>query len=152
MALKSTGYQVAPIVVTWSGQGVNDLADNEYTDLSDAIDNGTTKYKTVDVRIALASAAFNGNDSLIQLFIAASVDGSNYPTWKGAVTTDEAVNMNCYEDYVMTSGATEAQELVIRDVPVPPGLYKIGLRSRANVLLANTGNTVEIRPHSSEDS
>ena len=46
--LKLSGYFAAAAAITFSGtQQLNSLADNEYTDLSDEIDNSTNKYAYV---------------------------------------------------------------------------------------------------------
>lgn len=153
MALKSTGYQAAIASVTWAaGQDLDSLTDGEWTDLSDEINNSTTKYTMVDFRLVLGSAAFTGTDSAIALYIVRSVDGTNYPDWTGNVTTDEQQNEQYFDGVFTTTGATEAQDIVLRDIPIPPGKYKIGIRSLANVTLAATGNSLEWRPHSFEDA
>lgn len=152
MTLKSSGYQVAATSVVWtSGQSLNSATDNEWTDLSDEIDNSTNLYVMYDFEIVLASAAFTGTDSEIELYVVPSVDGTNYPNWTGNVTTDEQENQQYFAGSGTTSGATEAQRIAISRVVVPPGKSKVGLRSRANVTLAASGNTVKYRPHSYQD-
>ena len=152
MALKSTGYQATASTVAWtSGQDLDSLTDNEWTDLSDEIDNSTDKYSVVDIEIVLGSAAFTGTDSALEVYIVPSVDGTNYPNWTGNVTTDEQENNPYFVGSIPTSGATEAQREVISRVPIPPGKFKFGFRSRLNVTAAASGNTVKWRPHSFED-
>lgn len=152
MTLKSSGYQVAATSVVWtSGQSLNSATDNEWTDLSDEIDNSTNLYVMYDFEIVLASAAFTGTDSEIDLYVVPSVDGTNYPNWTGNVTTDEQENQQYFAGSGTTSGATGAQRIAISRVVVPPGKSKVGLRSRANVTLAASGNTVKYRPHSYQD-
>lgn len=151
MALTNTGYQAAATEITWTGQGANLLTDNEWTDLSDAIDNSTNKYVTVDILLALGSAAFTGSGSSVEVYVVRSVDGTNYGSWAGNVTADEQENNQYFVGSVTTSGATAAQELILSNVVVPPGLYKIGLRNRSNATLA-AANTISFRPHSFEDA
>jgi hypothetical protein len=153
MTLQSSGYQAAATAVAWaSGQDLDSLTDNEWTDLSDAIDNSTNKYVMVDIEIVLGSAAFTGTDSMIEIYLVPSVDGTNYGDWTGNVTTDEQENNKYYVGQVTTSGATAAQRMTLREVKIPPGLYKYGFRSRAGVSLAASGNTVKWRPHSYADA
>lgn len=153
MTLQTSGYQAAASSVAWAaGQDLDSLTDNEWTDLSDAIDNSTNKYIMADLEIVLGSAAFTGTDSLIEIYIVPSVDGTNYGDWTGNVTTDEQENNKYYVGSVTTSGATAAQRMTLRDVKLPPGLYKYGFRSRAGVSLAASGNTVKWRPHSYADA
>ena len=152
MALKQTGYLAAVTNVAWtSGQTLDSLTNDEWTDLSDEVDNGTNLYTEVDLRIPLGSAAFTGKDSSIEVYVVPTVDGTNYPKWTGNVTTEEQQNNEFYVGSATTTGATEAQELVVRNIMIPPGKYKWGFRNRANVTLAATGNTPQWRPHSFKD-
>lgn len=152
MALKSTGYQAASTSIAFSGtQTLASLADNEWTDLSDEIDNTTNLYVMADFFFELASAAFTGTDSVVELYIVPSVDGTLYPNWTGNVTTAEQENYQYFAGSAVTSGATEAQNIAIRDVKLPPGKFKVGVRNTAGVALAASGNTLEYRPHSYQD-
>ena len=153
MALQNTGYQATATAIAWAaGQSLASLTDNEWTDLSDEIDNSTNKYVTADLRLDLGSAAFTGTDSLIECYLVPSVDGTNFGMWAGGATGDEQENNQYFVGSVTTSGATAAQtDLVLRNVVVPPGKYKWGFRNRSNVTL-NATNTAEWRPHSLQDA
>ena len=143
-----SGYKVAAQSIAWaSGQDLVSLTDNEWTDLSDAIDNSTDKYVLADIEIVLGSAAFTGTDSLIEVYLVPSVDGTNYPDWTGNAAGDEQENDPYYVGRVITSGTTAAQRLVFRNVQLPNGLYKYGFRNRSNVTLAASGSTAKWRPH-----
>lgn len=143
-----SGYQAEAQSVTFSGtQTLVSLADNEWTSLSDEVDNSTTKYLFADLELVLASAAFTGTDSMVEIYIVPTVDGTNYPNWTDNVTTDEQENNQYYVGSVTTSGATEAQRLALRNVALPNGKFKFGVRSRAGVALAASGNTLKWRPH-----
>lgn len=147
-----TGYLASATSVAWtSGQSLDSATDNEWTDLSDAIDNSTNKYAFADLEIVLSSAAFTGSDSAIEIYLIPSVDGTNYADWTGNVTTDEQENNKHFIGSLITSGATAAQRMTLRDIELPNGLYKYGFRSRAGVTLG-TGNTVKWRPHSGEST
>lgn len=148
---QNSGYLAAAQSVAWtSGQSLDNLTDNEYTDASDAVDNTTNKYAFADIEIVLASAAFTGIDSSIEVFVIPSVDGSNYGQWTGNGTTDEQENDGYSVGSVKTTGTTTAQRMVLRDVKLPQGLFKFAFRSRANVSLAGSGNTAKWRPHSGQ--
>lgn len=149
--LQQTGYQAAVQTIAWtSTQGLDGLTDNEWTDLSDAIDNSTNRYVEVDLALDLASAAFSGTDSTIEVYLVPSVDGTNYGMWTGNVTTDEQQNEKYFIDSISTTGATEAQQdLILRNISVPPGSYRWGFRNRSNVTLSS-GNVAQWRPHSFE--
>lgn len=152
MTLKSSGYLVAAQTIAWtSGQDLDSLTDNEWTDLSDAIDNTSNLYTMADIEIVLGSAAFTGSDSVLEIYIVPSVDGTNYPDWTGNVTTDEQENNQYFVGAVTTSGATAAQRLAEEKIPLPPGKFKFGFRNKTNVTLAASGNTAKYRPHSFKD-
>lgn len=148
---QKSGYQATATAVAWaSGQDLDSLADDEYTDLSDEIDNSTNKYMFVDLEIVLASAAFSGTDSGLECYIIPSVDGTNYPNWTGNVTSDEQENNQYFVGFGATSGDTEANRIVVPNIPLPSGKYKYAFRSRAGVALAASGSSVNWRPHGYE--
>lgn len=152
MALLSTDYQTSLTDAAWaSGQSINGLTDNEWSDLSDEIDNTTTRYVMADLEIGLASAAFSGSDSSIEVYIAAVVDNTNAPTWTGNATTDEQQNNQYFVAEGATTGASGAQRITIRNVRLPLR-FRFGVRNRSNVTLAGAGNTLGWRPHSFEDA
>ena len=147
--LTRSGYLASASSIAWtSGQSLNSLTDNEFTDLSDEVDNSTNKYMYADVEIVLASAAFTGTDSGIEVYLIPSQDGTNYPTWTGNGTTDEQENVGFFVGFVPTTGTTAAQRMVLRDVSLPNGKYKWGFRNRGNVSTASSGNSATWRPHS----
>lgn len=144
-----SGYLAAATTVVWtSGQSHDSLTDNEWTDLSDAIDNSTNKYALADYELVLGSAAFTGTDSIVNLYLIPSVDGTNYGDWTGNVTTEEQENEPYYICSFITSGATAAQRLTKERSALPNGLYKLALRNASGVTLAASGNTLKWRPHS----
>ncbi len=147
--VKLTGYQSAAVSVAWSsGQDFDSLTDDEWTDLSDAIDNTSNLYVTADLELVLGSAAFTGTQSRVDVYIIPSVDGTNYADWTGNVTTEEQENEPYFVGTFVTSAATAAQRLALRDVQIPSGLYKYGFRNKGGVSLAASGNTAKWRPHS----
>lgn len=147
--LTLSGYLASAASVTFSGtQTLNSLSDNEYTDLSDEIDNSTNKYAFADFYLEMGSAAYAGVDSGYELFVVPSVDGTNYPTWTGNGTSDESENALFYAGFMPTTASTAAQKMVLRQVPLPQGKFKLAVRSRANVAGPASGNTLYWRPHS----
>lgn len=150
---QSTGYIVTPITVVFSGtQTLASLMDNEWTNLSDEIDNSTDKYLLADFELVLGSAAFTGTDSAVELYVVRTQDGTNYPAWTGDSPSDAQANQNNPCWVKSTTGTTAAQRIVFECVEIPPGKYKIGVRNRGNVTLASSGNTLTLRPHSVEMS
>ena len=150
--LKLSGYLAAEAAIVFSGtQTLVSLADNEYTDLSDEIDNSTNLYAMVDLRLVLASAAFiTPADCGLEIFLIPTEDGTTYPTWTGNTTTDAVHNNPLYVGYIPLTGTTAAQAGVLLDIYLPSGKYKWAARNRGNVALAGSGNTIYWRPHSQQ--
>lgn len=148
--LKLSGYFASAAAITFSGtQQLNSLADNEYTDLSDEIDNSTNKYAYVDLYADIASAAFiTPADCGLEVFLVACQDGTNYPTWTGNQTTDTVHNDKHYVGRFTFTGTTAAQDDVIMRIELPNGKYKWAARNRGNVSLAGSANVIYWRPHS----
>lgn len=151
--LKNSGFLTTATAVAWTGatQKIDSLTDNEWTDLSDEIDNTTNKYAFVALELVLGSAAFTGTDSGIEVYIVQTIDGTNYPDWTGNTTTDAPENAFYYVTWLPIKASTSAKRLATgsqTDIAVPQGKYKYALRSRANVTLASSGNTLSWRPKS----
>lgn len=143
-----SGYLASATTVSFTGtQTLASLADNEWTNLSDAIDNSTNKYPLADFELVLGSAAFTGTDSNVSLYLVPSVDGTNYGDWTGNVTTDKQENNPYFVGTFTTSGDTAAQRLILRNVLLPNGLFKLGVRNQSGVAFAASGNTLKYRPH-----
>lgn len=146
------GYLTTAATVAWTGatQKIDSLTDNEWTDLSDEIDNSTNKYPFADIDLVLGSAAFTGTDSGIELYIVPTVDGTNYPDWSGNATTDAPEQLHYFVTFLPLKAATAARRVVSSTqspIRLPNGKFKFGIRSRANVSLASSGNTLYYRPH-----
>ena len=140
-----SGYKEA--AQTALSTGLNSLADATWASLSSAIDNSTSKYMMMDIEVVLASAAFTGADSAVEIYVVPSVDDTNYPTFQESGTADEQENNQYYVGSVTTTGATAAQRMVLRNVACPNGLFKIGIRNQTGVAFAASGNTVKYRRH-----
>jgi len=153
MTIKRSGYLAAEAAIVFSGtQTLASLADNEYTNWSDEIDNTTNLYMYADVRAVIASAAFiTPADCGIELYLIPTVDGTNYPTWTGDTTTDQRHNEHFFVGYIPFTGTTAAQAGVLMNVELPNGRFRWGGRNRGNVALAASGNTFFWRPHSVQD-
>lgn len=151
--LKLSGYLTTAQTVAWTGatQKIDSLTDNEWTDLSDEIDNSTNKYAFAVLDLVLGSAAFTGSDAGVEVYIIPTVDGTNYPDWSGNATTDAPEHMHYFVAFLPLKAATAARRVVSSSqVPIelPQGKFKFGMRSRANVTLAGSGNTLYYRPQS----
>jgi hypothetical protein len=149
--LTLSGYLASATAVVFSGtQQLTSLADNEWTDLSDEIDNSTNKYRLADLDLILGSANFIATDPGIEVYVVPTVDGTTYPTWTGNTTSDAPENQRYFACWLPLKVQNAAQRVVSpTDIPIalPQGKFKFGVRSRANVSLAASGNTLYYRPH-----
>lgn len=149
--LKLAGYQTTTTAVAWTGatQKIDSLTDNEWTDLSDEIDNTANLYAFVQLELVLGSAAFTGTDCGIEVYIVPTLDGTNYPDWSGNATTDAPEQAHYYVAFLPLKASTSAKRVLSpagAPIELPQGKFKWALRSRANVTLASSGNTLSWRP------
>lgn len=145
--LKLTGYLTTEAAIVFAGtQQLDSLADNEWTDLSNEIDNSTNKYPYVDLRIALASITPTGTDAGLEIYLVPTVDGTAYPTWTGNSTSDAPENQLFYVGFAPLKASAMAQAAVLMNVALPNGKYKWGARNRANVALAADAGDIYWRP------
>jgi hypothetical protein len=151
--LKLAGYLASAVAIAWTAatQKIDSLTDNEWTDLSDEIDNTTNLYAFADLDLILGSAAFTGADAGIEVYIVPTIDGTTYPDWSGNATTDAPEQDHLRVAFLPLKASTAARRAVSSSqspVRLPNGKFKFGIRSRANVTLASSGNTLYYRPHS----
>ena len=151
--LKLSGYLASAVAVTWTGatQKIDSLTDNEWTDLSDEVNNTTNLYAFADLDLVLGSAAFTGADSGIEVYIVPTIDGTNYPDWTGNSTSDAPEQVHYFAAFLPLKASTSAKRVASSSedaIEYPQGKFKVGIRSRANVTLAASGNTLSLRPKS----
>lgn len=145
--LKLTGYLTTEAAIVFAGtQQLDSLADNEWTNLSNEIDNSTNKYPYTDLRIDLASLNPTGSDAGLEIYLVPTVDGTTYPDWVGNVTTEEPENQMFYVGFVPLATGSAVKDGVLMNVALPNGKYKWGVRNRANVALAADAGDIYWRP------
>ena len=145
-----TGYLAEAQTVAFSGaQNLNTLLVDEYTDLSDQIDNSSSKYLQADFELVvdLDVLTLNEGESL-HLYIIPSVDGSNYPEWNGNTTTNTPTNESYYAGSFVARDQDAAQRLILEDIPLPAGVFKVGIRNKCSDDTAASGHTLKWRPKS----
>lgn len=146
--VRNSGYLTEAIAVSWSANGFDALTDNEWTDPSDEINN-TSGYMFADFEANFGSAAFPAaTDNAIELYVIPSIDGTNYPEFnQGGTTTDAQENNQYFVGSITIKQAAGGATFRggIRGIELPPGKFKVGLRSRAGVTL-NATNTLKWRP------
>lgn len=145
--LKLTGYLASEAAIVFAGtQQLDSLTDNEFTDLSNEIDNSTNKYAYADLRVDLASLNPTGADAGLEIFLVPTVDGTTYPDWTGNSTSDQQQNQPYYVGFVPLATGSAVKDAVLMGVALPNGKYKWGVRNRANVSLAADAGDIYWRP------
>lgn len=143
---KLSGYKSALVSVAWaSGQSLVSLGIDEWTDLSDEIDNSTNLYMLDDFELVLGS--YTPTKGGIQLFLIPLLDAATYPDWNGNVTSEEERNEQYFVDTFIVDVVAGTNRLAIRDVALPNGKFKFACRNVSGAALPATGSTLKWRPH-----
>ncbi len=142
-----SGYKVAiatALTTELSPAGVG-LANGSTSALSAEIDNSTTKYLYADMELNLASLTPTSG-GYVALYLVPTVDGTNYPLFDTGASPGTA-NNNYFVGSFTTKAAAAAQRIVMREIQLPPGKYKLAVYNGAGVALASSGNTLSWRPY-----
>ena len=158
MALKSTGYLAEATEISFTGatQKLVSLANNEWTDESDIVSN-SENHVMCNLELNMdngAAAAFSAGAAILVYFLP-SLDGSNYPDWRGGgATSEQQANEQYYVGSFTLSNVSpdEAQRHTIKNVPMPPGNFKVACRNKAGQTLTSGTLTLKYRPHSYQDT
>lgn len=122
---------------------LNALANNTSSAASSAIDNSTALELYVDLTMTVATqGGARSAGAIINVYLTPALDGTNYD--RVSHETAELVATFTYD------AATTATQSTRRDVPIPPGLYKLFARNQTGQALAASSNILEYRPHSIE--
>lgn len=141
----NSGYKEAAQAVAFSGtRTLVSLAIDEYTDLSDEVDNSSLKYLMADFEW-VNTAVLTVTPASIEVFLVISMDDTNYPNWTGDGVVDLAENNQHYVGSFTLEVGTVAQRHPLRNVQMPPSKFKIGVRNKSGVALAASGSTLKFR-------
>jgi hypothetical protein len=142
---KYTARNTAIVVLTTQ---LNGLTSGSVCTLSATQDNSTLRLPLAQVEINIATQSTNRVlGAYVALYFVPELDGTNFGT-----TTGE-----CLENYFvgavqLNSLAVDAVTLIIDRVRVPVGNYKVALKNGTGQAFAASGNTVELRTYSNEDT
>ena len=95
-----------------------------------------------DFEFACTFAVAPTVDSMVFLFLVRSVDGTNYEDASASIRAAGESGVGGFQ----VQSITTAQRMVIRDVSLPPGLWK-PMIVNTNQALTASGHTLKIRPH-----
>ena len=122
--------------------GLNSLA-NTARAISSAQDNTTNLNLYADFELEVEFAAAPVEGAPVDLYIIPSVDGIQYADGSDSVNPPQ----NCFAGFFAARAVNSDQILVLRDVLLPPGLWKAVLRNSAGQAMEATGNILAYRAH-----
>lgn len=128
-------------VVTLLTTELNALGNGSASAASSAIANQTNLDVYADVELVLASLS-PAAPNYLTLYILEAIDGTNYPSATGSVLRNQPSQILC--TFPIDTTAATAQRVVVRNVVLPPGTFKVVLDNQAGVALGATGNTVKM--------
>lgn len=122
---------------------LNSLGNGSSSSASAAIDNTSNLDLLVDLVLTVATqGSARGAAAVVEVYLMPAVDGTNY---------DDAVRNVAELVAVFTLDATTtARQVTRRDIPIPPGLFKLVAYNGTGQPLAASGNTLKYRAHNIE--
>ncbi len=123
---------------------LNSLANNAASAASSAIANQTNLDVYADIELVLASWSPVA-PNYCTLYILEAIDGSNYPSATAGVLRNQPSQILC--TFALDTTGSTAQRVVVRNVVIPPGSFKVVLDNQSGATLASSGNTVKMNTY-----
>jgi hypothetical protein len=95
-----------------------------------------------DFELVVTFAVAPTVDSEVRLYLIRSADGTNYEDGDSTLRPPAGASVGGFQ----VRAVTTAQRMIVRDVQLPPGLWK-PLLVNTNQAWAASGNTLKLRPH-----
>lgn len=122
---------------------LNSLANGSLSSASTAIDNTTDLDLFMDLTLTVAAQGVaRSAGATIEVWMTHALDGTNYD--------DNTRNVAELVAVFPLDAATTARQATRRDIPIPPGLFKLSIQNATGQALAASGNLLEYRKHSIE--
>lgn len=107
-----------------------------------AVDNSSDKYLYGDFELFITYGTNPTAGSVIELSLLRSIDGTNY---------EDAPGPSGFVGAFVLAATTSGQRLVIRGVPLPPGLFKPYIAAKTTgQTAAASGNTLKLNKYTPE--
>lgn len=123
---------------------LNSLGSGSASAASSAIANQTNLDIYSDWELNLGSLS-PAAGAYIAVYIMLAVDGTNYPAPSAADMRLQSSQL--LFSVPLSTTATTAQRISVRNVVLPPGTFKIILDNQAGVALNASGNTLKMNPY-----
>ena len=138
---KHKAYTAA--IATVLSTELNSLGSGSTSSASSAIDNTSNLDLFADLTLTIAlQASARSTGAIVSVYMTQALDGTNYDDTLSATAELVAV--------FPLDAATTARQATRRDVPIPPGLFKLFVVNSTGQALAASGNLLEYRAHSIE--
>ena len=143
MATQTTLSSFATIATALSTE-FNSLANGSSTAASSAIDNSSALDMWADMELNLGTFGVAPSaGAYVEVYLIPSVDGTNYADGAAATAPAQELLVGAFS----VRAATAAQRLVLRGVPIPPGLFKLLCINRTGQAMNASGNTLKYRTY-----
>ncbi len=120
---------------------LNSLSNGSASSASSAIDNTTNLDLYADFELVIAAqGSARSTGATVGLYMTTSLDGTNYDD--AASATAELIATFSLD------AATTARRRTVRDVPIPPALFKVFVVNNTGQAFASSGSTIRYRCHS----
>lgn len=123
---------------------LNSLGSGSMSAASAAINNDTNldMYGDLELNLGALSPTAGG---YVAVYIAEAADGTNYPAPSAADQRLQTNALLC--TYAVSTTASTAQRLVVRNVLLPPGKFKLYVDNQSGGAMAASGNTLKLLPY-----
>lgn len=138
--LKQKAYES---IATLLDTGLNSLANNARAISAAQGGDGSDAHLLADFELVATWGTAPTLDSLVDLYLVRSADGTNYEDGDASIRPPAGAYAGSFQVRNVTTG----QRMVIRDVPLPPGLWKAVVWNNVGQAMAASGNTLKIRAH-----
>lgn len=136
-------------IATVMSTDLNSLADNARAISAAQGGDASAANLLVDFELAVDFASAPTLDTTVDLYLVRSADGTNYED--GDASNRPAAN--AYVGGFQLLGTTAAQRLIVRDVPLPPGLWKAVIHNNGTgQAFPATGSTLKMRQHNYQNA
>jgi hypothetical protein len=120
---------------------LNSLSNGSVSSASSAVDNSSALDLFCDFTFTIATqGGTRSAGATVTVLMVQALDGTNYDDVQATCSQVVAV--------FPLDAATTARQCSVRDVPVPPGLYKLAILNSTGQAFASSGNILEHRFHS----
>lgn len=124
---------------------LNSLANSTNCSASSAVDNSSNVHLYMDLELVVATqGSARSSGAYVGVYILQALDGTNYDDTH-EVTAEMVAAFPL-------DNTTTARRLSRRNIPIPPGLFKVFARNNTGQALAASGNTLKCRIHSLEST